>query len=161
MSEEIRIEPTPSSTTGDEVPLPATANGEGSLGTLVRQLAEDSRILIRQEVALAKTEIQDSVRTIAKGAIAIGLGIGMLLVGLLVLTAFLVLGLGRLLGGEYWLSSLIVGGALALLGAIALLAGKRGLAKGEIKPEHTVETMRENRDWARSEARQIKRDLTS
>jgi hypothetical protein len=161
MSEEIRIEPTPSSTTEDEVSLPPTANGEGSLGTLVRQLAEDSRILIRQEVALAKTEIQDSVRTVAKGAIAIGLGIGMLVVGLLVLTAFLVLGLGRLLGGEYWLSSLIVGSALALLGGIALLAGKRGLAKGEIKPEHTVETMRENRDWARSEARQIKRDLAS
>jgi uncharacterized membrane protein YqjE len=159
MADEIRIEPVPDAAPVE--PPGLVRDGEASLGVLFRQLAEDSRTLIRQEVALAKVELKENARSVAKGAVAIGLGVGMLIVGLLVLTAFLVLGLGVLLGGQYWLSSLIVGGLLAVIGAIALLSGRKGLASDELKPEQTVQTIRENRDWARNEADKIKRDLTT
>jgi uncharacterized membrane protein YqjE len=135
--------------------------GEASLRALLRQLVDDSRGLVRQEIALAKVEVREGVQALAKGAVLIGLGAAILLVGLLVLTAFLVLGLGRLLDGQYWLSSLIVGGLFALLGALTLLAGKKGLARGELKPTVTAETLRENQAWAREEIRQLKRDLAT
>jgi hypothetical protein len=162
MSDEIRIQRRPGRPPDAGPPGGAPElNGQGSLGTLFRQLVEDSRTLIRQEVALAKVELKDNAVSVAKNGVVIALGIGMLLVGLLVLTAFLVLGLGVLLGGQYWLSSLIVGGVLALVGGLAVLVGRRGLATDNLRPDHTVATIRENRDWARDEADQIKRDLTT
>jgi uncharacterized membrane protein YqjE len=138
----------------EEVP-----NAEGSLRPLLRQLADDSRDLIRQEVDLARLELQASVRTLATNAVMLVLGMAMLLVGLLVLTAFLVLGLGRLLAGEYWLSSLIVGAILAAIGGGALFAGRKGLKGTELKPTATAATLRENREWVRAEVEQIKREM--
>ncbi len=144
-------------------PLPLYARPEhrpGSLGALLRQLADDGRILVQQEIALAKAEVRSSVLGIGKGAALIGLGAAILLVGLLVLIAFLVLGLGVLLDERYWLSSLIVGGLLALLGAITVIAGRKGLQKQALTPHRTIETLRDNTDWARAEAEEIKRELT-
>lgn len=144
------------------LPLPdERANGTGSLGGLFRQLAEDGRTLIQQEIALAKAEVRSNVVGAAKSAAIMGIGLGLLLVALLVLIAFLVLGLGVLLDGRYWLSALIVGGVLAILGLIAVFVGRRGMREQELKPQRTIDTLRDNTDWARAEARQIKRELTS
>jgi uncharacterized membrane protein YqjE len=158
MADDIRIQPRDR---GDIVDPDTSPDREPSLGTLFKQLADDSRILIRQEVSLAKAEIGESALTLAKNGLLIGLGTGMLAVGLLVLTAFLVLGLARLLDGNYWLSSLIVGGTLGLIGGITVLAGKRGLQQDEVRPEQTVESVRETRDWAQAEAEQVKRNLAT
>jgi uncharacterized membrane protein YqjE len=141
-------------------PAPPASNGDASLGALVRQLTDDGRTLIQQEVALAKAELQTNAVSFAKRAALLGIGIAVLIVGLLVLTAFLVLALGELLDDRYWLSSLIVGLAFAVLGAGGLLIGKNGLARQTLKPEKTVVTLKENTDWARAEARQLKHDLT-
>ena len=96
----------------------------------------------------------------AKGAALMGLGLGLLVVALLVLIAFLVLGLGALLDDRYWLSALIVGGILAVLGLIAVLVGRRGMSEQALKPQRTIATLRDNTDWARAEAREIRRELT-
>jgi uncharacterized membrane protein YqjE len=159
VADEIRIEPL-EPPSGEGVSIPPEGP-QPSLGALFRQLAEESRTLVQQEVALAKADLAESVRALAKGAVLIGIGSGMLVVGLLVLVAFLVVGLGRLLGGEYWLSALIVGGGFALIGGITLLIGRRGLSRDKLKPEITARTLRENREWAKDEARQIKRDLVT
>jgi len=160
MPDQIRIEPFEPAAEPTPVSETMTAGDiEPSLGVLFRQLAEESRTLVRQEVALAKAEISESARAVAKGAVLIGAGAGMLVLGLLVLVAFVVVGLGRILGGEYWLSTLIVGGALALLGGGLLLMGRRGLERDTLKPELTARTIRENREWAKSEVDQIRRDL--
>jgi hypothetical protein len=160
MPDPIRIEPIePDIPAGTVVETVSAGDAEPSLGLLFRQLAEESRTLVRQEVALAKSEISESARAVAKGAVLIGAGAGMLVLGLLVLVAFVVVGLGRILGGEYWLSTLIVGGALALLGGGLLLVGRRGLERDTLKPELTAQTIRENREWAKSEVDQIRKDL--
>lgn len=135
-------------------------NGTGSLSSLFRQLADDGRTLVQQEITLAKAEVRSSIVGVVKGTGTIAFGIGLLLIAVFVFTAFLVLALGALLDGRYWLSSLIVAGVLALLGALALFLGGRGMRSQELKPERTMATLRENKDWARAEVQQIKRELT-
>jgi len=134
---------------------------EPSLGELFRQLAQESSTLIRQEVALAKAEMRENVRSLTKDVAMLAAGGGVLLVAALVFTAFLVAGLGDLLGDEYWLGALIVGVVYALIGIVLLNKGKKGLRNDSLKPETTVATLQADKQWAQAEAQQVKRDLTS
>ena len=130
-----------------------------SIPALLRQLAEDGRALVQQEIDLAKLEIRTSVTGIGKNAALIAGGLPLLALGGIVLIVFLILALGRLLGGEYWLSTLIVGGAATLAGLLLLLAGRRGMQRAELRPSSTVASLRENREWASGEIRDVKREL--
>lgn len=133
---------------------------EPSLGELFRQLAQESSTLIRQEIALAKAEVQENVRSLSKDMAMMAAGGGVLLVAALVLTAFLVAALGDLLD-NYWLSALIVGAVYAAIGFMLLNKGKAGLRNDGLKPEQTVASLQEDKRWAQAEAQQVKRDLTS
>lgn len=132
-----------------------------SLAELLKRLADDGRLLFRQEIQLATQEVQATVTTLARSSGLLAGGLLVLVLGLLVLLVFVILALGRLLGGEYWLSTLIMGGLLSIGGVALLLAGRRGLAKESLTPSETVESVRESGEWARAEARQIRQDLTS
>lgn len=139
----------------------SAAEAEPSLGDLFRQLAQDSSTLIRQEMNLAKTELRSNFRSFAKDAVMLAIGGGLLLVALLVLTAFLVAALGDLLGNEYWLGALIVGATYALIGWVMLNKGKKGLQHDDLRPEQTLQSLQADKQWAQSEMQQVKRELTS
>jgi hypothetical protein len=152
---EIRIQPAESS------PTPPEPAGDPSLAALVRQLADDGRTLIQQELTLAKAEVQQNVVSFARNAAVMAAGGMLLVLGLLILLVFLILGLGRLLGGQYWLSTLIVGALFAVAGGVTILVGRRGLRKDELKPTRTAQSLRESTEWAKAEAQQLKRDLAT
>jgi uncharacterized membrane protein YqjE len=130
------------------------------LGELFKQLAQESATLIKQEMQLARAEMQDSIRTITRGAMMLAIGGGLLLVGLLALTAFLIVILGQALA-NYWLGALLVGLAYAAIGAALVMNGKNRLKGSDLKPEQTIRSLQEDKRWAQSEAQQVKRDLTS
>lgn len=134
---------------------------EPSLGELFKELTQDSSVLIRQEISLAKMEMRENFRSLAKDMVKLAIGGGLLLVGLLALTAFLVAALGDLLGDEYWLGALIVGVAYALVGGVLLLRGKQGLQHDDLRPDQTLESLQADKRWAQAEVAQVKRDLTS
>jgi Putative Actinobacterial Holin-X, holin superfamily III len=124
---------------------------ERPLGEVARDLTQDLSLLVRQEVELAKAEMAQKGRVAAPGLGMIG-GAGV--VGLMAagaLTAFLILGLSIVL--DEWLSALIVGVALA--GAAYVLA-KRGKERveeaGSPVPEQTIETVKEDLEWAKTRA---------
>jgi hypothetical protein len=81
------------------------------------------------------------------------------LLGAFALTAFAIVGLGDLLD-NYWLSALIV--SVVLLATAAVLA-KRGIGnireRGGLKPEATIETLREDKQWARNEVQSFKQQI--
>ena len=139
-------------------PAPSVADADRSLGPLFSQLAQDSSALIRQEIALAKAEVRHSISQTTSGAVKVGVAAALLSVGGLVLTAFLVLLLGELLG-NYWLSALIVGAVFTVIGAFLALAGIRRLKEVQVAPQETIETQRAYRDWAKAEVQELKRDL--
>src|SRR5688572_11723120 len=132
-----------------------------SLAELARDLANDTVTLVRQEIGLLKAEIRENARGLTGGAGKLAVGGVLIVVGLLVLVAFLVVGLGALLGGEYWLSALIV--ALVLLGGGAGLGylSVRRMSKASIMPAVTIETFRETTAWAGDEVRELRAGLRS
>jgi uncharacterized membrane protein YqjE len=133
---------------------------EPSLGELFGQLSSDAGRLIRQEVALAKTELREAGATLARDGAKIAMAAALGLVGALAAVAFLIIALGDLLD-NYWLSALIV--TVVLLGVAAFLAKSaiNDIKNRGLKPEVTLQTIREDTDWAKREAQDLKRDLTA
>lgn len=138
----------------------APGGSEPSLGELFGQLTNDAGQLIRQEVALAKAELRETGATLARDGAKLGVAAGLGLMGALAATAFLIVGLGDLLD-NYWLSALIV--TVLFLGIAAYLA-KSALAdirSRGVKPEATLQTLREDVSWAKRETEELKREFRS
>lgn len=135
-----------------------SAGSDPALAPLFRQLAQDSSQLVRQEIALAKAELRQSVGQTVNGVTKIGIAAALAGVGGLVLTAFLVLLLGELLD-SYWVAALIVGVLFTVVGAVLALAGIRRLKQVEFAPQETIETLKDDSAWARAEVQEFKRDL--
>jgi hypothetical protein len=107
-----------------------------STATLLSDAVNQLTRLVRGEVALAKAEVAQNVKSAALG---IGLLVGALvlaLVGLFVLAQALVVALGELIG-DGWAALLI---AALLLGGAALLAlrGLNALKPDKLAPNRTV-----------------------
>ncbi len=152
MPDEIHI--TRTTTTSHRAPdgPPGT---EPSLGELFKQLAQDSATLVKQEVALAKVEMRENLRSATKDAAMIAVGGGLLLVGILVLTAFLVAALGDLLD-NYWLGALIVGLVYVGIGGVLAKKYMGNLKKDDMGPDQTIESLKEDKRWLQSEIQQAK-----
>ena len=145
----------------DGRPLGAGAgagSGEPQLGDLFRQLAQDSATLVRQEVALAKAEIRDNVKSVARHGAMVAVGGVLALVGTMVLILFLVLLLGDALG-EYWLGALIVGALFLIIGGVLAMKAMKSLKQDSMAPEQTIQTLKEDKQWLQSEMKQARRDL--
>jgi MFS family permease len=129
---------------------------ERPIGELFAQLSEETSKLIRQELELARAELKEKGREAGKGAGFLG-GAG--LVGLLAagaLTACLILLLDKAVAA--WVAALIVAvvyGAIA--GVLALRGKQRVQAATPPAPEQTVETVKEDVEWAKTRARSATR----
>ena len=125
---------------------------ERPIGEVASALTRDVSLLIRQELELAKAEMRQ------KGRIALP-GLGMMgaagVVGLLAagaLTAFVILLLSLFL--DEWLAALLTALALAGVAAALALAGKERVEDvGSPLPEQTIETMKEDAEWMKEQAR--------
>ncbi len=140
-------------------PPPPPPGAEPSLGELFRQLTQDSTTLIRQEIALAKAELRENMGGVARSAAMIAVGGAVALVGLLVLTAFLVILLGDLMA-NYWLAALIVGLLFAVIGGVLVLTHLKRLRETNLRPDQTIQTLQEDKRWLQSEVQEVKRELT-
>jgi uncharacterized membrane protein YqjE len=144
---------------GESIAPDSTGTAEPSLGELFKRLTADTSELIRQEMSLAKVEMREVGTTVARDATKIGIAVGFALAGVLALAAFAVVGLGDLFE-NYWLAALIVGAAL--LGVAAYLAknAMNDIKQRGLKPQETVQTLRDDASWAKQEGRELKRELT-
>ena len=144
---------------GRDVRVEANGNGsEAPLGELIRRFGQDAGTLIKQEITLAKLELRESIKGLAKDAGKLGAAAGLALFGAFAFLAFVVIGLGDLIN-NYWLSALIV--AVLLLGTAAVLA-KGALAsmkENKLAPEETVQTLKEDQRWAKREVQDFKQSL--
>jgi len=129
---------------------------ERSLPELVKQLAEQTSTLVRQEVDLAKAEFGQKGQQYGKGAGLIGAGavIGLLAAG--ALTAFLIMLLDGAMAN--WLAALIVGVVFAAVATVLALMGRNRIrAAAPPVPEQTVETVKEDVEWAKTRAGSARR----
>ena len=104
--------------------LPARAGtGDRSLKNLVSDLKDNSALLVRQEIALAKAEVKEKVTGVAKKAITFSIAGVLAYAGLLVVLAAVILAVIAL-GVVAWLAALMVG-AVVLAGAFLLVQRAR------------------------------------
>lgn len=131
---------------------PGVVGQERSLSELIGEVSSDLSLLVRQEVALAKAEMREKAAIAGKaGAKIVGGGL-LAYVGALALTAALIAGLAAI-GVAVWLSALIVGVVYAAVGYGVLQSGVKALRADPPKPERTVQTLRDDVNWAKEQLR--------
>lgn len=138
----------------------AQTGSEPSLGELLKRLTTDTGKLIGQEVKLAKAEAMQAGTALVQDGSKIAVGFAVAFAGSLALMSFLVIGLGSLLGGNFWLSSLIVGVAGTAVGMTMAKSASRDAAH-RLKPQQTIDSVKETVGWAKEEVREMKHDLTN
>jgi VIT1/CCC1 family predicted Fe2+/Mn2+ transporter len=137
-------------------PDSSTERREQPLGEVARDLTRDLSLLVRQEVELAKAEMSQKGRAAAPGIGMLG-GAGVVaLAAAGAITAFLILVLALFL--PEWLAALIVGVVLAGVAYVLLKTGKERVEEaGKPVPEQTIETVKEDVEWAKTRASSARR----
>ena len=124
-----------------------------------KSLTTDTSELIRHEMDLAKVEMREAGATLARDAAKIGIAVGLALTGVLALGAFAIVGLGDLFN-NYWVAALIVGVVFLAIGGYLAKNAINDVKERGLKPQKTVETLREDASWVKQEGRELKRELT-
>lgn len=110
---------------------------EKGLNDLVRQLAEDSKRLLGDEVRLAKLETAESLHRGGRGALWLGLAFGVLVVTLVAFTLAFATLFGRIANGHYWVGAMLTA---ALEIAAGLWLVERGMSAFKRAPYSLPET---------------------
>ena len=125
----------------------ASYRAEPSLAQLLTGIVNDAKVLVRHELALATYEIREDLRKTKMALLSLGIGIGVAALGGLLLILMLVHLLHALVGLPLWACYGIIGGLLAVSGGVLLLVGKNTIARIDVVPPYTAETMKENVQW--------------
>ena len=126
------------------------------LPELMKTLADQTTTLVRQEIDLAKAEFSEKGKKAGQGAGMFG-GAGVIgFLALAALTAAAILGLATALPD--WLAALIVGVVYAGVAGVLALQGKNKVQDaGPPVPEQTVETIKEDVEWAKTQKQSVSR----
>ncbi|MDX6600664.1 MAG: hypothetical protein QOE87_4551 [Gaiellales bacterium] len=121
-----------------------------SIGELLKHLSEQTATLVRQELDLAKAEMQQKGKRAGVGLGLIGGGGVVALAAVGALTATLIMLLAEWMDG--WVAGLIVTVAYAALAALLALQGKEKVSEAAPPiPKQAVETVKEDVQWAKSQ----------
>jgi len=127
-----------------------TNKDERSLGELFSELSRETAALVRQEVALAKSELSEKVSRLGRSAGLVGVGGVLGHAGLLTLIAAIVIILANA-GLPLWASALIVAVLLLIVSYVLTQQGLTGLKREPLKPAETIDTLKENAQWAKGQ----------
>ncbi len=133
-------------------PAPST-----SIPVLLRELRDETTTLLRQEVALAKTEMKQNVARVGGHAAQIAIGGFVAYAGIIVL----LIGIGHLLGAVFvragmdeqlaqWLAPALIGFVVAIIGWVMLSKAKHALTQDDFAPRQTIDSLRDNKQWAQN-----------
>lgn len=118
-----------------------------SVFALARQLIADVIALAKLELQHGRQEIGLMLAGAKRGAILIGIALGLIFMALIALVAALILGLAALTGLPDWAMALIVFIVLLLVGAVLGYRGARRIRVGP--PAETIASVKEEIAWAR------------
>lgn len=122
---------------------------ERSLGDLFSELANETGTLVRQEVALAQSEITQKATKVGKNVGYLVIGGAVAYAALLALLTALIIGLGTLIG--YGFSALVVGIVVAIAAVIMIMSALNTLKNTDIAPQQTIETVKEDAKWLKDQ----------
>jgi uncharacterized membrane protein YqjE len=116
-----------------------------SWGELIGELASQSAGLVRDEVALARRELEQKLKTVQSAAAVVAIGAIIALIAALSVCAAVIIALAEYVGP--WQSALIVGLILGMTAGVAILIGVSKFKRTNLRPKQTIETLEENREW--------------
>lgn len=132
---------------------------ERSIGSLFKELRDEMTTLLRQELALAKTEMSEKVSKASRNTTYIALGGAICFAGLLFLligasaliyVGLVYAGLSHYLSG--WLAPVITGAVVAVIGYAMLQKGISTLKRMSVTPDQTIESLKEDKQWLQNQA---------
>lgn len=125
------------------------AKEDRSLGELFSGLTTEAATLIRQEIALAQTEMTQK-------ATKLGTNVGFLVVGgaigyaaLLAILAAVIIGLANVL--PLWGAALLVGVVVGIIAAILISMALKNLKNTDLKPKETIASVKEDAKWLKKQ----------
>jgi uncharacterized membrane protein YqjE len=125
-----------------------TQNGR-SVPEVLQDIVGNIQEIIRSEFRLAKAEVKEEASKAAPPLtmIVVGAAIAFYALGFLIFT--LVMGLATVM--PTWLAALIVGAVLGLMALVMITTASKRLKQVNKVPERTIETMKENVQWAKNQ----------
>lgn len=112
-----------------------------SYGSLLRELGTSAKELVQSELKLMASEVKASTKNVAEHAGQAALFGGLLAISVFPFLAFLVIGIGELLDGRYWLSSLIVAIVCAAIGGPLAYRAYLKIRNKDLNFPYTKETL--------------------
>ena len=146
------IQEPPSDARATTRPAEAAPDERPTTAELLKGLADDATTLVRQEILLARQELQEGLATAAQAsALLVAAGVlGLYAFGFLLYT------IGEAIGGPPWLGFAIVTVVLLIVVAILVLVGRKRLAASKVAPEKaraelqaTATELKEEITWGR------------
>jgi len=120
-----------------------------SLGDLFAELANETGTLVRQEVALAKAEVTQKAKQVAKNVGYLLIGGAIAYAAFLAFIASLIMLLAKVM--PQWGATLLVGVLIAGLGWLLIGKALSALQQTEVTPRHTVNTLKEDATWLKEQ----------
>jgi uncharacterized membrane protein YqjE len=122
-----------------------------SFAELVQNVISDVQGLIRSEIRLAKTEIKEDASATGRAStlLAGGVVLAFYAIGFLLLTVVYALATAM----ADWLAALIVGVVVAVVAGVLLMVGYQRIKQVNFKPEQTVDTVKEDVEWVKQQAK--------
>jgi hypothetical protein len=127
---------------------PASLAEEQSLGELFGRMTSDLSVLFRQEIDLAKVEIKEEATKAGKGAGMLGGTAFTGYMALLLLSFAAAWGLAEVIAPGF--AFLVMGALYAVVAGVLFSVGRKEL-KLVHGPEKTVQTVKEDAQWAREQ----------
>jgi hypothetical protein len=123
-----------------------------SLGQLFGDLSRQLGTLVRKEIDLARTEMTTRATTVGRDAAIVGAGGALAYAALLVaLVGFALLLVD--IGLTPWLAFLLVAAVVGVVAAVLIQRGRAELQKDKLVPEQTIETLKEDAEWAKQQVK--------
>jgi hypothetical protein len=125
-----------------------------SLTELLGDLTDGGAQLMRDELRLARAETLESLLRLRRGAVLLGIGVGLALCATAAGVSGLIMVVSLyLLDGRTWLSALIVAVLLGIVGWICVRRGGNTLSASSLAPHETATSIKETAEWLKHPAR--------
>ncbi len=120
-----------------------------SIGELFSEVAQESSLLIRQEIALAKVELAEKAARIGRNIGFLVLGGAVAYAALLALLAALIILLANVMA--WWIAALLVAVLVGIAAAVLISKALTELKNTSIAPRQTAETLKEDAQWVKQQ----------
>ena len=129
--------------------------GSRPLTSLFADLAQHASRLVSKEVELAKAEVSENASQAISGMVFIIVSAAVLLAGLVILLEAATYAISQILPPDLvpWLSALIVGGLVTLIGIGLLVKGRNNLKARNLIPSRTLDSIQRDVEVTREHTR--------